>query len=172
VSEVGVTISEVIRQVRKEYIDSGLAESFYKINSGLCEDFGLEVQSKLKGIQSVSEFYTECLQTEDGGWDWKCLRNKHQCGAPSGLSEAEVDNIRFGGHMFLKYQGKWYDAECPDGADSPFDLPIFRRPVIAALRIKGIATEDVITDDVVPAPRCQVNNPVRRHPEDDSALSL
>lgn len=167
-----LSIGEVIRQVRQEYIDSGMAKSYYRINCGLCEDFGLEVQRRLEGVQSVREFYTECLQADDGGWDWKCLRNEHKCTAPVGLSEDEVDNIIMGGHMFLKCQDKWYDAECPDGADSPFDLPIFRRSVIEALRRKGISTEDVFTDDIVPPPECRVKNPVHRYAEEDSGLSM
>ena len=30
-------------------------------------------------------------------------------------------------HCFIFYEGKYYDAECPEGVNGQFDLPIFVR---------------------------------------------
>jgi hypothetical protein len=167
-----VAIGEVIRRVRKAFVDSGRAPSFYQINNGQCDEFAMQVLSECEGREVIREFYTEELQLADGSWDWACLRAHHGIIVPAGLSEAELDDIGFGGHVFLKHDGKWYDAECPNGADSPFDLPIFRRPIIAALRRKGLQADEVITEDVVPAPLCKVPNPTRHTHDRSDGCSL
>lgn len=166
-----IAIGDVIRRVRKVFVDSGRAPSFYQINNGQCDEFALQVLDELEGRVAIREFYTEELQTADGGWDWAYLQNSHAILPPLGLSREETDGIGLGGHVFLKLENKWYDAECPDGTDSHFDLPIFRRPIVAALRRKGLQADEVITDDVVPAPRCKVPNPDGRSHRVDDGLT-
>lgn len=160
-------MGEVIRRVRKAFVDSGQAPSFYQINNGQCEEFAIQVLRELEGLVAIREYHTAELQLADGGWDWECLRAHHAVTLPAGLSEAELDDFGFGGHVFLKHDDQWYDAECPDGVGSHFDLPIFRRPIIAALRRKGLRADDVVTEDVVPAPLCKDPNPTR-HAHDRS----
>jgi hypothetical protein len=61
--------------------------------------------------------------------------------------------------VWIEAQNRFYDSECPEGVSSLFELPLFRRHIVYALRKKGISAPEVITDDVVPAPRCPITNP-------------
>jgi hypothetical protein len=49
---------------------------------------------------------------------------------------------------------KFYDSECPKGVESFFDLPVFRRPIVIALRLKGIPADEVLPEDIIPLPLC------------------
>ena len=43
------------------------------------------------------------------------------------IPEAEECVSDFAAHYFVRYRGRYYDAECPDGVRHPNQLPIFRR---------------------------------------------
>lgn len=159
-------LTALIREHRKRFLDNHDVESYYKVNCGLCEEFAYEVHEIFAHRHLLEVTYTEEYLDEDDLLDWDGLA----IAVPEGLSREDMEGVRLGGHCFLKLQGRWYDAECPEGVDSVLDLPIFRRPIVLTLRQKGIPTEDVITDDVVPAPPCKVANPspAARHERNDS----
>lgn len=158
-------IAAVICMVRAEFISAGFAPSYYEINNGLCDDFATTVSSRLK-LPNLQEYGSENFMCgEDGDlfendiWDWSLLRKHWAIVPPSGLTEAEVNDIAFGAHVWLSDGRLHYDAECPAGVSNFFDLPIFRRYVITALRRKGISTPDVVTEDLIDPPHCPVLNP-------------
>ena len=43
------------------------------------------------------------------------------------IPEAEKCDSDFAAHFFVRYRGRYYDAEAPNGVDHPNQLPIFRR---------------------------------------------
>ncbi|MBI6882385.1 hypothetical protein [Pseudomonas putida] len=155
-------LTDLIKIVRDEFVRDGMADSYYQINNGQCEEFMLEVCSRYPSKEYLMEAYTEFfLGDGDEGFDWEWL-SQMGIDAPEGLTREETEGAHFGGHAFIILDKRWYDAEAPDGAESIFELPIFRRSIITALRKKGISTPDVVTDDVKPAPLCKIPNPVAK----------
>lgn len=149
----------IIREHRVGFLANYGIDSYYKVNCGLCEEFAYEVLERFEHQHLAQVVYTEhFLDEDDNEIDWARLA----IGAPDGLTIEEMADVRLGGHCFLEMEGRWYDAECPDGVDSFLDLPIFRRPVVRALRLKGVRADDVLTDDVVPPPLCPIPNPCAR----------
>jgi len=153
-------MAEIIKETRTSFLQEYSVPSYYQINNGLCEEFALTIAGKFPAQSMLTEFWTESLENADGSLDWEFLTGKWGILPPSGLSLDELNQVRFGGHCFIHLEGRWFDAECPDGAESPFELPIFRRSIVRALRLKGVVTDDVVTEDVVPPPPCRIPNPV------------
>lgn len=154
-------VAATVCAVRTRYIQRNLAPSYFQINNGLCEDFALDVIRELRaaGIEA-QDLCNENFQSGDGSWDWELLAKQWSVECPRDLLPSEVDKIRFGGHVWIEAERRFYDSECPDGVSSLFELPLFRRDIVCALRKKGIGAPEVITDDVVPAPRCPIANPI------------
>ena len=69
----------------------------YDINNGRCEEFALEV---IKQIPEAIDVQTESFDGED---------------------------TKLPGHVWILYQDKHYDAECPEGVSDWKDLPIFKK---------------------------------------------
>lgn len=152
-------ISEAVESLREDYVEHGFAQSYYEINNGQCEDFAMDLLKKLRSITTdVHELFNGSFMTGDG-WDWKLLKDAWGIEPPAGLSADEVDQFNFGGHVWVEVGGLHFDAEAPEGVASFFELPIFKRAVVKALRMKGVSAADVVTTDVVPAPLCAVPNP-------------
>jgi hypothetical protein len=161
-----VGFPEAIKGLRQTYIDKG-SPSYFEINNGLCDSFAGEVANLLGGeSEHVIVLGAENFMTgfdgdpyENDIWDWDLL---HKWGifAPEGLTSADLDAIPFGSHVWISDGTLHFDAECPDGVASFFDLPLYRRYVIEALRTRGIPADDVVTDDVRAAPKCKVPNPI------------
>lgn len=156
-------LTDMILFTRASYILSKKSVSHFEINNGLCEDFALEVKKSLGNHKEIWDLEGGNFQDEDGLWDWGLLEKSWNISQPKGLTKEETDRIPFGNHVFLVYKNKFYDCECPQGVDSIFDIPLFRRYVIQALREKGIHTPDIVTDDVRPVPLCPVPNPPKRN---------
>lgn len=154
-------IAAAIRQVRSSYIATGLAPSYWAINNGLCDDFAREVATALGG--ETDEFYGvgngNFLYDFSSRWDWKLLQKHWGIKPILGLTQKQVSAIDFGNHVWLTNGKLHYDAECPDGVANFFDLPIFRRSIVQDQRERGIACDDVDTDDVVASPQCPIANP-------------
>jgi hypothetical protein len=155
-------VAATVCAVRTRYIQQNLAPSYFQINNGLCEDFALDVIRELraKGVEA-QDFCNENFQDSNGAWDWALLKEGWSTGCPHGLLPREVDQLRFGGHVWVEVGKRFYDSECPEGVSSLFELPIFRRYIVYALRKKGVSAPEVIPDDVVPAPRCPIPNPIQ-----------
>ena len=81
---------------------------------------------------------------------------------PVGWSWNQLNAVGFGRHAWVAVDGRHYDAECPEGVDSFFELPLFRRYMVSDLRSRGITCADVQVQDVTPAPVCPVPNPVKK----------
>lgn len=148
-------LTALIREHRTGFLVNYDVESYYKVNCGLCEEFAYEVHERFEHRHLAEVVYTEHYLDEMDNLDWDNLSIE----VPEGLTRQEMELVRLGGHCFLEMQGRWYDAECPEGVDRLLDLPIFRRPVVLTLRRKGISTPDVETDDVITPPPCKVPNP-------------
>jgi hypothetical protein len=155
-------LTALIRDHRKSFLAENKVESYYRVNCGLCEEFACEVQRRFSEPDRLDVRYTEEFFDDQDDLDWKLLKKEFSICVPKGLTKAEMRDVHLGGHAFLHFEGRWYDAECPEGAESFLDLPIFRRPIVSALRRKGIPTDDVHTDDVVTPPACKVENPTRQ----------
>jgi hypothetical protein len=69
----------------------------YEINNGCCAEWANEVFSALHDSEHAVEY-----------WE-----------TPFGVGDTE--------HAFLKINGKFYDAECPQGTTDPMELPIFSK---------------------------------------------
>lgn len=112
-----------------------------EINLGACMDFAEDVIEKCGGatndlyLLDTGHFYDDdvngdhqypnVIQTVHGGvW---CKESLDEYGYPP-----DPENTHIGIHQWIFYKGKHYDAEAPDGVDSPWDLPFFDR------QIKGI----------------------------------
>jgi hypothetical protein len=130
-------ISGTIEMLVDQYLKSKQTNcySVLDINNGLCNDFAESLIEKLGGedenLRSLdtSEFYSafsdealwdETIPTDHGGvWNKEAL---DKYGYPPMVERAHV-----GIHQWIWFNGKHYDAEAPEGVDSPWDLPIFRR---------------------------------------------
>ena len=159
-------IAAAIREMRSEYIGKAKAISYFEINNGLCDDFARDVAKALGG--ETDKLYS--VENGDfavdgdafaGDWDWDLLETHWGIKPGLGLKKNQAHAIDFGGHVWLTDGTLHYDAECPDGVSSFFDLPIFRRHVVLELRNSGVACDDVLTEDVLPSPVCPVPNPAR-----------
>ena len=164
-------MTRLIKESRVSFLIENDVPSYYEINNGLCEEFASLIGCKFSEPSMLTEFWTESLEDDEGLIDWEFLEKWGVTLPPNGLTKDELNDVRFGGHCFLHLEGRWFDAECPEGAVSPFELPIFRRPIVRALRLKGIPTDDVITDDVVTPPPCKVPNPIKRNEAADLSPS-
>lgn len=125
-----MSITAIIEQLRTHYVETGLVDSYFSINNGLCEDFALEAIAKLNDNSGdVYEIYTESFElpdsVRDGNWDWDLLKLTFNMDVPKGFTKEFIDSVAFSGHAWIHCHGKHYDAECPEGVDSFFDLPIF-----------------------------------------------
>ena len=161
-------VADLIRSLRRAYVEINTPPSYYEINNGLCEDFALDLIEILGGCTaSVFDVEGGNFMMGKGGesdqsdiWDWELLMTNWNIGPPEGFTTQQIDGISFGNHIWITADKRHFDAECPDGVDSFFDLPLFRRYLVANLRKRGISSPDVQTDDIVPAPLCSVPNPL------------
>ncbi len=76
----------------------------YQINCGDCEDFGVEIESLFP--KAVGDW-------GDGFWTW-AYENKPDF-RNSGTSDDDADKYAY--HYIIEYQGKFYDAEHPNGVE-------------------------------------------------------
>jgi hypothetical protein len=159
-------IGSTIRRLRDEFLRTNGVPSYFEINNGLCDEFAIMVVLQLGSPANLYDVEGGNFQTDDGGWDWPLLDKFWGIAPPEGLSAEEMDTIDVGGHVFVAdhSERRFYDAECPEGVSSFFELPLYRRSVIHALRLKGIPTDEVLPEDVVPPPKCPVSNPVVSRP--------
>lgn len=169
-STIAEPISIEVRALRQSFIGAGVAPSYFQINNGLCEDFAIDLVARLavNKITAVDICNENFMTGEDGDecgndvWDWALLAKHWGIAPPAGTTAVEIDQIDFGGHVWIAIGRRHYDAECPDGVESFFDLPLFRRYIVKHLRTNGVPADDVYVDDVIQAPLCPVPNPT--HP--------
>ncbi len=136
-----MNITQIILDTVDEFLATGIP-STWDINNGLCSDFARVVIEKMGG--STKELYdVEALNfatsslhfTPDDDdyepdiWDVRLLEKYWPACKPThNLSWDDVNtNYELPSHVWIVYKGKHYDAECPEGVDNFFELPLIRR---------------------------------------------
>lgn len=94
-------IQTVIRQVIKDFLETGNYKSAGDIANSDCEKFAEEVTKRFSGTKAYSNYVT-------------MIDSKH--------IETDED---MPGHVWIKYKGKYYDSDCPEGVRNWKNLPIF-----------------------------------------------
>ena len=109
------------------------------INNGLCMDFAEYVIDKCGGesddLFAVDDtfFYVETIEeANENGWPDVIFDSEGGCWNKEflnlyGYPKGGVDNAPIGAHGWIIFKNRHYDSEAPDGVDSPWDLPIFKR---------------------------------------------
>lgn len=127
-------ITESIQLLRDSYIKEKLAENYYEINCGLCEDFAETIESEFWDALMISNdhFITE-REGSDGWngdkydiWDEYWLKEYNSL-PPVPFSVTDLTEKILGYHCWIYYQNKHYDAECSEGVENFFELPFFKR---------------------------------------------
>lgn len=130
-----MTLTDLIHELAIIYIADGLAKNREEINRGLCEEFAAEIQDIKPEVDILA--VEELMIGHDGDpsgsevFDWGSLSRHWRISPPEGLTQEDIDAMTIGGHFWITHQGRHYDAECPDGVASFFDLPYFRRQIEA-----------------------------------------
>jgi len=102
-------ITTYIKATRDSFITNNLAPNAYEINNGLCEEFAMSVIGVGFGIALWQD---ELDQVTPLTW---------------GEVKEEIEGYCH--HCFILYNGKFYDAECPEGVTHPKDLPLFKKHI-------------------------------------------
>jgi len=161
ISRLQHAVASAIQDLREEYLKHGRAKSYYSINNGLCEDFAESVVAQVG--RSSPTLFTLCnqeLQVEDEDtWDRTLLEGYWGITPPKHFTWDTLSAVNFGYHVWVTCDKRHYDSECPTGVDSFFDLPLFRRCLVADMRKRGIDCDEVVSDDVVPPPLCPIPRP-------------
>ena len=137
------SITEAILEFRDEYLKyyaSDYCKTYYDINNGDCVDFADEFIAKHPEFEGeeVESYVNEnfCKQDDDdlnwhsGGWDVDLLEKHWKKIKPIyGLTWEGMNEVADAYHCFLYHKGKFYDAECPEGVENFFELPLYRRPL-------------------------------------------
>jgi hypothetical protein len=128
-------ISEQIIILREKYVDQYTLGSHQEINSGLCPEFAEDLIEILGG--SSDTFHSLCCdefmrgengeETENEVWDQNLLTTHWNITPPDGTTWQELDKMCIGYHVWIFFEGRYYDCECPDGVDNFFNLPFFDR---------------------------------------------
>lgn len=152
-----MNITETIEKLSKKYILDGEAETIEEINRGLCEGFASDIEALHPEVTILA--VEEVMVGDDGDpsgndrFDWRLLKEHWSTTPPKGLSHEDIDTMVIGGHFWISHEGKHYDAECPDGVKSFFDLPYFQRQIEAQISddlMKKSTSKDAL--DEYPSP--------------------
>lgn len=130
-------LTQAIKNKVAEYLQQGHAPNEFRINNGLCEDFAEEVVDELGG--ETDDFFTiwgiELTKVGSDGfadqqnWDRELVQRISPKSHPThNLTWDDVDGD-IPNHCWIVLNGRHYDAECPEGVDNLFDLPICRRTI-------------------------------------------
>lgn len=133
------TLTATIRSVVADWLHSGQVTDCYAIGSGRCYDFADAVLEQL-GLDPVWEEYEtthgrlEVMHTEDfwkSEWyiDLRALRRYGEVIPKDLPSKALASLLGRATHAWLKFQGRYYDAETPEGVGHILDMPFFKRQI-------------------------------------------
>jgi hypothetical protein len=94
-------ISELIKYERKKWVESRnlTVKSIEDINNGWCNEFAKSIKDALSQPKD--------FEIRSYGYGNSSYRSSS--------------------HKWVYYQGKHYDAECPEGVKNPRNLPFFER---------------------------------------------
>lgn len=163
--QIQAYVSQHVKQLRSQYIKQGRASSYYDINDGICDQFADEMEKTLSSIAAFASILTVeganfTIEGEGEIFDQALLAKYWAITPPVGWTWKELEAVGFGQHVWIIVNGRHYDAECPDGVASFFDLPLFRRYMVYDLRSRGISCADVSVEDVTMLLQCPIPNPV------------
>ncbi len=131
-------ISQIINQLVEEFKEEYNC-TLFDINNGLCIEFSEELINRLGGYKeddslfemSTDNFFTDdegtaemwgdVISTDYGFWSKNML---DWYGYPP-LPLEKI--IGLSHHQWIKYNGKFYDAECDKGVKKWIDLPLIKR---------------------------------------------
>jgi hypothetical protein len=123
-------ISETIVRLGERYVEQGLSASLYDINNGNCEMFAQDVCDALGGENSLlSVEWADSYSVDGDGDEWDVAliqKTWPKCQPTHGLTWNDV-RLSVPSHAWIVFQNRHYDAECPEGVDNFFELPLFRR---------------------------------------------
>lgn len=130
-------VKEAILKTVKSYLEEDKVKTVNQINRGICYQFAEDAVDEvpmemLEEVQILNSDEFKIILDEDGPqgneeWDLDCIQKDWQIKLPDVDPEVFArtqDNIY---HVWLYHNKKHYDAECPEGVDSFFELPIFKR---------------------------------------------
>jgi len=125
------SLPDAIRWMGQHYINSGRAVSLCQINNGLCDAFARDVID-LMGGETSSLFEMDAgnlsVNGEDDEWDQELLRKYWPACRPThGVTWQQANEYGLPRHVWIVYNNRHYDAECPQGVDNIFALPLVRR---------------------------------------------
>lgn len=124
-------IGEAIRHLRNHYVEIEELPDIRSINNGLCVTFAEEIEYMVDGAEHTSnDFFVVNMDEGWNGngcdkWDVKLLLEANSL--PPAPYTMETANQIQGYHRWIQFNGKHYDAECPDGVVNFFELPFFKR---------------------------------------------
>ena len=132
---------EMFRASYLETYPDEWCQTYYDINSGNCVDFAdsfIETYAEIFGEDLTSYENENFLRYDEEGepfyngdsyeWDVPLLETHWSACKPLyDLSWGEYHLFAGDYHVFLFYQGRFFDAECPEGVENLFELPIYER---------------------------------------------
>jgi len=104
-------------------------DSPYQINNGWCVEFADRIYRILGEevtILSIENFTNNYLTGSNSEWA-KNEDGKYLCDFWGSIVNKNISPETFEYHDWIFYNGKHYDAECPEGVDNFMDLPIFKK---------------------------------------------
>lgn len=148
-------ITEAIVELRNEYLAKGKAPDLPSINHGLCDIFAVDLALKFPELDTlqvvgITDFVeidpdTGCAYDCGGSFDLKLISEHWPHFTPPGdltwddMNQLSADaGFSCGTHVFLTYDGKFFDAEAEQGVLTPFELPFFKRVISSWLEEREI----------------------------------
>lgn len=126
-------IKTLIEYIGKQYLVRHSLTDLADINKGLCENFAQDFIKNFRMTDPrgrVDMMGVEEFQLPSGKFDWALLTNPTwNIHPPAGFNQVAIDKMNLGGHLWLVIGRRHFDAECPEGVDSFFDLPFFKRQI-------------------------------------------
>lgn len=159
------TLTQLIEETRKHYLEQGYAADYRAINSGLCAQFAEELEHEFKGVAETISNDLFMVKEEEGwngngldAWNAEMLNEYHS--QPNyGLIPEDLEHFVMGYHAWIYSEGRHYDAECPEGVENMFDLPFFERH----LRVKKAAEAALQV--------AYIDNVIQRHADNPNGWS-
>lgn len=127
-------LTTAIHEVLARYLEKEVS-SVLELNNGLCDDFAGDVLIHLNRWESDGFFVIgyDGVDMHDPVWMSQFWPGSKP---PPGLQWHDLVSLEMyeTSHVWLALHDRHYDADVPEGVDNMFDLPVFRRNLVLALR--------------------------------------
>jgi len=136
-THIGNLLTATIKVLRDDYATEKTSAGYAEINNGQCSSFAWDTLNLVCQITNKYDPQISVVSTEDFvldqdreseyeiKWDENLLTSK-SISPSNGLTWKQLNSIHFGYHVWLEFGGKYYDAECPEGVENFFELPLFQ----------------------------------------------